>query len=113
MHHAIYSGIRGMTQSPAAPHTGTKPSAVQALFYTGIFEVVIHDMPKEQAVEHIQRIAAFLYRRLENHLFEMEVKTSERVDRPERMDSLPYLRQQDPHQGKSRYRLEAFSAVLS
>ena len=44
---------------------------------------------------------------------EMEVKTSERVDRPERLGSLPYLRQQDPHQSKSRHRSKALPAVLS
>ena len=32
---------------------------LSSAFYTGIFEVVIHDMPKEQAVEHIQRMRRF------------------------------------------------------
>ena len=32
---------------------------LSSAFYTGMFEVVIHDMPKEQAVEHIQRMRRF------------------------------------------------------
>ena len=28
-------------------------------FYTGMFEVIIHDMPKEQALEHIHRMRRF------------------------------------------------------
>ena len=43
----------------------------------------------------------------------MEVKTIERVDRPEWLDSLSYLRQQNSYQGESRHNPKAFSAVLS
>ena len=32
---------------------------LSSAFYTGMFEVVIHDMPKDQAVEHIQRMRRF------------------------------------------------------
>lgn len=32
---------------------------LSSAFYSGLFEVVIHDMPKEQAIEHIQRMRMF------------------------------------------------------
>lgn len=32
---------------------------LSSAFYTGMFEVVIHDMPKEQAMEHIRRMRRF------------------------------------------------------
>ena len=32
---------------------------LSSAFYTGMFEVVIHDMPKDQAVEHIHRMRRF------------------------------------------------------
>lgn len=32
---------------------------LSSAFYTGLFEVVIHDMPKAQAVEHIQKMRRF------------------------------------------------------
>ena len=32
---------------------------LSSAFYTGMFEVIIHDMPKEQALEHIHRMRRF------------------------------------------------------
>ena len=32
---------------------------LSSAFYTGMFEVVIHDMPKAQAIEHIQKMRRF------------------------------------------------------
>lgn len=32
---------------------------LSSAFYSGIFEVVVHDMPKEQAMEHIQKMRRF------------------------------------------------------
>ena len=32
---------------------------LSSAFYAGLFEVVIHDMPQDQAVEHIQRMRRF------------------------------------------------------
>ena len=32
---------------------------LSSAFYTGMFEVVIHDMPKTQAIEHIQKMRRF------------------------------------------------------
>ncbi|WP_085533879.1 TetR/AcrR family transcriptional regulator [Anaeromassilibacillus sp. Marseille-P3371] len=32
---------------------------LSSAFYAGVFEVVIHDMPQDQAVEHIQRMRRF------------------------------------------------------
>lgn len=32
---------------------------LSSAFYSGMFEVIIHDMPKEQALEHIHRMRRF------------------------------------------------------
>ena len=58
MYHALYSGIweRRNLQRPPTPELS---HLLSSAFYTGMFEVVIHDMPKDQAVEHIQRMRRF------------------------------------------------------
>ena len=82
---------------------------LSSAFYTGMFEVVIHNMPKEQAMKHIQKM-----REGGRPSFPvMGVRIVERVDRPKRLDSLSYLRQQDPHKSKSRHRSKALPAFLS
>ena len=48
---------------------------------------------KEQAVEHIQRMRRFYTAGWKTIFFGDGGETIERVDRPERLDSLPHLRQ--------------------
>ena len=70
---------------------------LSSAFYTGMFEVVIHNMPKEQAMKHIQKMRRFYTAGWQTIFSGDGVRIVERVDRPKRLDSLPYLRQQDPH----------------
>ena len=50
------SGNDAISSGRLTPELG---HLLSSAFYTGMFEVVIHDMPKDQAVEHIQRMRRF------------------------------------------------------
>ena len=50
------SGNDAISSGRLTPELG---HLLSSAFYTGMFEVVIHDMPKDQAVEHIQRMRHF------------------------------------------------------
>lgn len=61
---------------------------LSSAFYTGMFEVIVHDMPKSEAVEHIRRMRRFYSAGWQTIFQRTEVRLCEWMGGRQRMDSL-------------------------